>query len=167
VSFVTSWVDVFFLSCSFFCFFFVICRGLVLDSEYRRCGACSSSRPVLFFPALLLVFFLLLSFTMSFSSGDNGSALDCVVWGPGLAEEFHAGWEGWLEGARLALLSSDKKNAARVAVLCMGRHGFLVVAEEGDFPLLEPWHCNGWVDDYLRCHYFGCLVYMDSFDKRF
>ncbi len=42
---------------------------------------------------------------MSFSSGDDGSALDFVMWGPGRAEEFRAGWEGWLEGACLAQLS--------------------------------------------------------------
>ncbi len=32
-----------FLSFLFFlpCFFFFACRGLVLDLEYKRCGACS------------------------------------------------------------------------------------------------------------------------------
>jgi hypothetical protein len=36
---------------------------------------------------------------MSVSSGDDDSVLECAVRGPGLAAEFCAGWEGWLEGA--------------------------------------------------------------------
>ncbi len=65
----------------------------------------------------LLVFFSLSSFTMSLSSGDNGSVLECVARGPGLAVEFHAGWEGWLEGARSAQLASDRDDVVCVAVL--------------------------------------------------
>ncbi len=79
--------------------------------------------------------------------------------------EFRAGWKGWLEGARLAKLASDEDDAVHVAVLCMGRNGFLVVAEEGDFPCMGPWHRDGWVDNYSWYYYFGCLVYMDPFDK--
>jgi hypothetical protein len=55
---------------------------------------------------LFVSVFLLLSFTMSLSSGDNGSVLDCVAQGPSLAAKFHTGWEGWLEGARFAHLAS-------------------------------------------------------------
>ena len=76
-----------------------------------------SSYSVLFLQGDLLVFLSLSSFTMSLSSGDNGSILDCVVRGPGLATDFCAGWEGWLEGAHLAQLASDREDAARVAVL--------------------------------------------------
>ncbi len=85
-----------------------------------------SSCLVLFFPGLLVVPFLLLSFTMSRSSGDNDSTLDCVVLGPGSNEEFHAGWVGWLEGGCLAQLSSDKEDAApaRVVVLRVGQNVF-------------------------------------------
>ncbi len=104
---------------------------------------------------------------MSASFGGDGSILYCAVRGPGLAAEFRAGWEGWLEGARLAQLASNEKDAVRVAVLHAGRNGFLVVAEEGDFPCTRPWHCNGWVDNYSRYYYFGCLVYMDPFNERF
>jgi hypothetical protein len=123
-----------------------------------------SSLSVLFLQGGLLVFFSLSCFTMSLSSGDDGSVLECVAWGPGLAVEFHAGWEGWLEGAYLAQLASNRDDTVHVAVLCAGQHGFLVVAEEEDFPHAGPWHCNGWVDDYSRYYYFGCFVYMDPFD---
>ncbi len=81
--------------------------------------------------------------------------------------EFHTGWKGWLDGARLAQLASDEDGAVRVAVLRAGQNGFLVVAEEGDFPCTGPWHHDGWVDNFLRYYYFGCLVYMDPFDERF
>ncbi len=81
-----------------------------------------------------------------------------------MAAEFCAGWDGWLEGAHLAQLASDRAVAVCVAVLHAGQNCFLVVAEEGDFPHTEPWHCDGWVDDYLRYYYFGRLVYMDPFD---
>jgi hypothetical protein len=70
---------------------------------------------------------------MSVSSGDDGSILDCAARGPGLAAEFRAGWEGWLEGARLAQLASDEEDAVRVAVLHAGQNGFLVVAVGGIF----------------------------------
>ena len=43
----------------------------------------------------------------------------------------------------------------------------MVVAKDGDFPRTGPWHCNDRVDDYSRYYCFGCLVYMDPFDKRF
>jgi hypothetical protein len=46
--------------------------------------------------------------------------------------EFRAGWEGWLEGARLAQLASNEDNAIYVAVLRARRNRFLVLAEEGD-----------------------------------
>jgi hypothetical protein len=80
---------------------------------------------------------------MSVSSGDDGSVLECAARGPGLATEFRAGWEGWLEGALLAQLASDRDDAVRVAVLHAGKNGFVAVAEEGDFPCTGPWHCNG------------------------
>jgi hypothetical protein len=67
----------------------------------------------------------------------------------------------------LAQLASDEDDAIRVAVLRTGRNGFLVLAEEGDFPRTGPWHRNGWDDDYSRYYYFGCLVYMDPFDEQF
>ncbi len=105
---------------------------------------------------------------MSVSSEDDGSILDCAARGPSVAAEFYTGWEGLLEGARLAQLASDEKNAVSVAVLCVGRNGFLVVAEEGDFPSTGPWHRDGWVDDSSQYYYFGLLVYMDNpFDERF
>jgi hypothetical protein len=107
-------------------------------------------------------------FIMSVTSGDDGSVLECAArGGPGSAAEFRAGWEGWLECACLAQLASDENDAIRVAVLHAGQNGFLVLAEEGDFPRTGPWHRNGWVDDYSRYYYFGCLVYMDPFDERF
>jgi hypothetical protein len=81
--------------------------------------------------------------------------------------EFRAVWEGWLKGARLAQLATDEEDTVRVAILHAGQNGFLVVADDGDFPCTGPWHCNGWVDDYLRYNYFGRLVYMDPFNKRF
>ncbi len=104
---------------------------------------------------------------MSVSSGDDGSILDCAERGPGLVAEFRAVWEGWLKGARLAQLATDEEDTVRVAILHAGQNGFLVVADDGDFPCTGPWHCNGWVDDYLRYNYFGRLVYMDPFNKRF
>jgi hypothetical protein len=52
--------------------------------------------------------------------------------------EFHAGWEGWLEGACLAQLASNEDDAVHVAVLRAGQNGFLVVAEEGDFSHMGP-----------------------------
>ncbi len=58
----------------------------------------------------------------------------------------------------MAQLASNEEDAVRVAVLRVGRNGFLVVAEEGDFPCTGPWHCEGWVDDYMRYYYFGCLI---------
>ncbi len=67
----------------------------------------------------------------------------------------------------MAQLASNRNDTVRVAVLRMGRNGFLVVAEERDFPCTGPWHCDGWDDNYLRYYYFGCLVYMDPFDKWF
>ncbi len=104
---------------------------------------------------------------MSVASGDDGSVLECSSWGPGSAAEFRAGWEGWLEGAHLAQSASNRDGAVHVAVLRMGQNGFLVVAEEGDFPCTGPWHCDGWVDNYSRYYYFGCLIYMDPFDEWF
>jgi hypothetical protein len=71
---------------------------------------------------------------MSVSSGDDGSILECAARGPSSAAEFHVGWEGWLEGARLAQLASNEDDAICVAVLRAGQNGFLVLAEEGDFP---------------------------------
>jgi hypothetical protein len=104
---------------------------------------------------------------MSISSGDGGSVLECAARGPGSAAEFRAGWEGWLEGTHLAQLASDEDDAIRVSVLRVEQNGFLVLAEEGDFPRTGPWHRDGWVDDYSRYYYFGCLVYMDPFNERF
>jgi hypothetical protein len=67
----------------------------------------------------------------------------------------------------LAQLASDEDDAIRVAVLRAGQNGFLVLAEDGDFPRTGPWHRDGWVDDYSHYYYFGRLVYMDPFDERF
>jgi hypothetical protein len=64
-------------------------------------------------------------FTMSVSSGDDGSVLDCAARGPGLAAEFRAGWEGWLEGACLAQLASDEEDAVRVVFFARGAKWFL------------------------------------------
>ena len=61
------------------------------------------------------------------------------------AEEFRAGWEGWLEGARLAQLGFDVEDAVRVGVLHAEWNGFLVLADEGDFPCTGHWHHEGWV----------------------
>ena len=80
---------------------------------------------------------------MSISSGDDGFVLECAARDPGLAAEFLAGWEWWVEGARLAQLASNEDDAVRVAVLHAGQNGFLVVAEEGDFPCTGPWHWDG------------------------
>ena len=82
------------------------------------------------------------------------------------AEEFHAGWEGWLEGARSAQLRFDAEDVVRIGVLRAERNGFLVLAEEGDFPHTGPWHHNGWVVEFSQYYYFGRMVYMDPFDER-
>jgi hypothetical protein len=75
---------------------------------------------------------------MSFSSWDDGSILECAAWGPGLAAKLRVGWEGWLEGAHLAQLASDRDDTVGDAVLHVGQNDFLVVAEEGDFPCMGP-----------------------------
>jgi hypothetical protein len=76
---------------------------------------------------------------MSVSSGDDGSVLDCAVWGPCLAVEFCVGWEGWLEGACLAQLASNEDDADHVADLRAVQNGFLlVVAEEEGLPRTGP-----------------------------
>ncbi len=93
---------------------------------------------------------------MSVSSWDDGSVLDCAVQGPSSAAEFCAGWEGWLEGARLAQLASDEEDAVRVAVLCAGQNGFLVVAEEGDFRLALSRH-SGFLVPCFAQESFLCL----------
>jgi hypothetical protein len=59
------------------------------------------------------------------------------------------------------------EDAVCVAVLHVGCDGFLVLVEGGYFLCTGPLHCDGWVDDFLRYYYFGCLVYMDPFDERF
>jgi hypothetical protein len=64
------------------------------------------------------------------------------------AEEFGAGWEGWLEGARSAQLRFDAEDMVRVGVLRAERNGFLVLAEKGDFTRTGPWHCDGWVVEF-------------------
>ena len=84
-----------------------------------------------------------------------------------LAEEFCAGWEGWLEGACSTLLRFVVEDMVHVGVLRAERNGFLVLAEEGDFPRTGPWHHDGWVVQYSRYYYFGRMVYMDPFDERF
>ena len=84
-----------------------------------------------------------------------------------LAEEFRAGWEGWLEGARLAQLRFDVEDVVCICVLSAERNGFLVLADEGDFPCTGPWHCDGWVVEFSWYYYFGWMVYMDPFDERF
>jgi hypothetical protein len=63
---------------------------------------------------------------------------------------FAWGGSGWLEGTHLAQLASDEYDAVPVAALRTGRNGFLVVAEEGDFPCTGPWHCNGRADNYFQ-----------------
>ncbi len=76
--------------------------------------------------------------------------LDIMVGSFHLAEEFCAGWEGWLEGARSAQLRFDVEDMVRVGVLRAERNGFLFLAEEGDFPCTGPWHCDGWVVKFSR-----------------
>ncbi len=83
------------------------------------------------------------------------------------AEEFRAGWEGWLEGACLAQLRFDAEDMVCVGVLRAERNRFLVLAEEGDFPRTGPWHRDGWVVNFSWYYYFGRMVYMDPFDERF
>ena len=73
-------------------------------------------------------------------------------------EEFHAGWERWLGGARLAQLKFVVEDAARVGVLPVERNGILVLAEEGDFTCTGPWHCDGWVIKFSWYYYFGWMV---------
>ncbi len=63
--------------------------------------------------------------------------------------------------------ASNRDDNVRVASLHVGQNCFLVVAEEEDFPRTEPGHWGSWVDDYSWYYYFGRLVYMDPFDKRF
>ena len=85
-----------------------------------------------------------------------------------LAEEFCAGWERWLEGARSAQLRFDAENMVCVGVLRVERNGFLVLAEEADFPCTGPWHCDGWVVvKFSWYYYFGRMGCMDPFDERF
>ncbi len=67
----------------------------------------------------------------------------------------------------MAQLASNEDDAICVAVLRVGRNGFLVLAEEGDFPRTGPRHRNGWIDDYSCYYYFDRLVNMDPFNKRF
>jgi hypothetical protein len=69
------------------------------------------------------VLFSLLGFTMYVSSEDDGSILECAAWGPSLAAEFRTGWEGWLEGACLAQVASDRDEA--VCCLARGAKKFL------------------------------------------
>ncbi len=83
------------------------------------------------------------------------------------AEEFCAGWEGWLEGVCSAQLRFDVEDVVCIGVLRAERNGFLDLAEEGDFPRTGPWHRNGWVVEFSRYYYFGRMVYMDPFDERF
>ncbi len=71
-------------------------------------------------PFKVFVILLHTYFTMSVSSGDDGSILECAAPGSGSAAEFRAGWEGWLEGACLAQLASNADDAIRVAVLRAG-----------------------------------------------
>ncbi len=92
---------------------------------------------------------------------------DLMAWSFCSAEEFRAGWEGWLEGACLAQLGFDVEDAVRVGVLHAERNGFLVLANEGDFPCTGHWHHEGWVIEFSRYYYFGWMVYMDPFDGRF
>jgi hypothetical protein len=77
-----------------------------------------------------------------------------------LAEEFCAGWEGWLEGARSAQLRFNVEDAVCIGVLRVERNRFLVLAEEGDFPCTGPWHPNGWVVKYSQYYYFGWMVFI-------
>ncbi len=137
----TFGVDVSFLSFSFFFFslshvggWYSIRSRVMWHVIFVFCFALQG------FVSVLLHMF----FAMSVSSGDDGSILECAAWGgPGSAAEFRAGWEGWLEGTCLAHLASDEDDAIRVAFLRAGRNGFLVLAEEGDFPCMGPWHCGG------------------------
>jgi hypothetical protein len=114
----TFGVDVSFLSFSFFFFSLLYVGGWYLIRSrvmwhvlFVFCSALQG------FVSVLLHMF----FAMSLSSGDDGSVLECAVrGGPSSAEEFHAGWEGWLEGTRLAQLASDEDDAIRDAVLRAG-----------------------------------------------
>jgi hypothetical protein len=54
---------------------------------------------------------------MSVSSGDDGSVLDCAARGPGSAAKFCAGWERWLEGARLSQLASNEDDMTLFVLL--------------------------------------------------
>jgi hypothetical protein len=58
---------------------------------------------------------------MSLSSGDDGFVLECAARGPGSAVEFCAGWERWLEGARLAQLAFNSDDAVCVASCTWGK----------------------------------------------
>ena len=83
-----------------------------------------------------LLEFLLVLFSATMVEGRPVS--DLMVRSFCLAEEFRAGWEGWLEGARLAQLKFGVEDAVCGGVLCAERTGFLVLAEEGDFPCTGP-----------------------------
>ena len=74
---------------------------------------------------------------------------DHMVWSFCLGEEFCAGWEGLLEGACLAQLKFNVEDAVCVGVLRAEQNGFLVLVEEVDFPRTGPWHCDGWVHDFI------------------
>ncbi len=67
----------------------------------------------------------------------------------------------------MAQLASNRDDTVCIAVLRAGQNSFLVVAEKGNFLCTGPWHCDGWVNDYLQYYYFVRLVYMDLFDERF
>jgi hypothetical protein len=134
-----------------FLFFLVIFLGvrrlLVLDSELRWFA--------LMFPGVVVEVRKFAFFTGVFVSAlfqqtiaEGRPVLDIMARSFCLVEKFHAGWEGWLEGAHLAQLRFDVEDAVRVGVLRAERNGFLVLVEEGDFPCTGPWHCDGWVVEF-------------------
>ncbi len=144
--------------------FLGVCGLLVLDSELMRFalmfpGAVVEVRSSVFFAG---VFFSAL-FQQTMAEGRPVSDIMSFR----LGEEFRTGWEGWLEGARSAQLRFDVEDSVCVGDLRAKRNGFLVLAEEGDFPRTGPWHRDGWAVKFSWYYYFDWMVYMDPFDERF
>jgi hypothetical protein len=159
-------VDVFHQFFSFLVIFLGVRGLLVLDSELRWFGLMFPGVAVgVWSSAFFAGVFVSALFQQTMAEGHPIS--DIMAQSFCSAEEFRAGWEGWLEGARSAQLRFDVEEVVCVGVLCAERNGFLVLAEEGDFPHTGPWHRNGWVVEFSWYYYFGRMVYMDPFDERF
>jgi hypothetical protein len=142
-------------------------RGLLLlDSELRWFALMFPGLVIeVWSSALLLEFLLVLFFSRPWWRGVPFRISWCGVFCS--VEEFCAGWEGWLEGAPSVQLRFDVEDVVHVGVLRAERNGFLVLAEEGDFPCTGPWHHNGWVVKFSWFYYFGRMVYMDPVNERF